>query len=153
MTDLAKMTVPQLREQAKFLTDNSVGKLRKAELIALIEGTREQAAQYERDNEAAENAADQILAGAVYAAGDSVEITPEERVTLNEAKYRGRYEGKAVTAKVNRRLVRGTVVDRTHRDSEPFNRGDGTRLLLLAVKHDGAANRVTLHAAEDVALV
>lgn len=166
VSDLAKLnTVASLRALIASEFGKKPGsKLRKVELAEYLLNLRAiesvsgpepvatfgETAESERDN--------MNLAGALYMAGTegSAGITPEERRELNEAKYRGRYAGKAVT--FIRKWVRGvpvtvpgTVVDRAHRDADPQNLKDGERLLLLAIKWDvPGLSRTTLHAAEDV---
>lgn len=77
-------------------------------------------------------------------------LSEQDQRELDMAKFRGRYEGKAV--KVG--SVRGKVTGGTHRDTDPTGRSGGT--LLLVVKHDRTRTghpRATLHRAEDVVLV
>jgi hypothetical protein len=160
--NLDKMTVAELRTEISGHPRVATGdkpmpglsKMRKAELIEILTelrtGERE---QYEQDNAAAESFADSMLAGAIVAAADSVEFTSEERRELNEAKYRGRYEGKNVKVRIGGKTRFGNVVDRVHRDSDPLNRGDGSGLLLLVVRHAAGVNRRSLHRAENVVLV
>lgn len=77
-------------------------------------------------------------------------LSEQDARELDMAKFRGRYEGKAV--KVG--SVRGKVTGGTHRDTDPTGRSGGT--LLLVVKHDRTRTghpRATLHRAEDVVLV
>lgn len=150
----SSMTVPQLRDEVRRVYTSEVNthdaqvpatsKLRKAELIELLVN----AFRKVTESSEVEAAANADLAGQIYGASIKAVFTPEERLALNEGKYRGRYEGKSVRAG----RFTGTVVDRVHRDSDPLNRGDGSGLLLLAVRH-ATRPRVTLHRAEDVMLV
>jgi hypothetical protein len=161
MQDLNKLTVPELRKLAKELTDDSVSKLRKAELIDVIEKSRaltdldNQATAYITDGElqdfvgSALSAASGIgqLGGAMQAFGTVLHeqfetFTAAERQELNEAKYRGRYEGKPAVVQMRKHVIEGTVTDRVHRGSE----------LLLVLRHaeDAGHPRVTLHRAVDV---
>lgn len=107
----------------------------------------------------------QRAAKGVRALGDALgelqsTFTAAARQELNEAKYRGRYAGKSVQLVTGHdrvhgadipRIVTGTIVDRVHRESDPLNKGDGSGLLLLVIKH-GDLPRVTMHRAEDVAV-
>jgi hypothetical protein len=164
VSDLAKLnTVAALRE----MIDSEFGKkapskLRKIELANYLLNLRAIASVSGPEPVATfgETAADAnaMLAGALYMAGTegAAGITPEERRELNEAKYRGRYAGKAVTFVHSPRKgspisLPGVVVDRTHRDADPQNLKPGERLMLLAIKWSfKGMTRVTLHAAEDV---
>lgn len=172
--ELDKMTVPQLRDEVRrvftyevdtkvFEIPTGLSKMRKAELIDLLTSYPATTVEREQDNAAAEAFADNMLAGAIVAAADSVEFTPEERRELNEAKYRGRYEGKTVRLVTGHDRVHGVnvprvtdaqVVDRIHRDSDPLNRDVGSGLLVLVVRHaiDAGHPRVTTLRAEDAVL-
>jgi len=155
-----------------------LSKFRKADLVELLDGLQSEAQTvpggYTRITDTPEEKVDSVwtkmadsakaasaaLAGSIFAMGNAAEFTAAERKELNEGKYRGRYEGKTVLVQVGTRRdkltgdefpndVVGRVIDGVHRETDPLNRGNGAGLLLLAVKHDGAA-RVTLHRAEDV---
>lgn len=177
MSSYSEMTVSQLRDEIRRVytyevntpdtTVPATSKLRKAELIDLLVNAPREATNEDVASEAAyaefaatlDKAVDSLRAidRATRAAGRAFvpvneAFTAAERRELNEAKYLGRYAGKRVMARLGKpgtgKFV-GTVVDRVHRDSEPFNRGDGKGLLLLAVRHIGKP-RVTLHRAEDL---
>lgn len=154
--NLDKMTVPQLRELAKQVPANlpvgGFSKMRKADLVDYIT----HAEQYERDNAATNVAANDMLAGAIYAAGTegAADFTPTERQTLNEGKYLGRYHAKRVKVTVGGRRMPGRITDSVHRSSSlpGSEQGDGDGMLLLVVKHDNKA-RTTLHLPKDVTFV
>lgn len=161
MQDLNKLTVPELRKMAKELTDDSVSKLRKAELIDVIAKAEalteldDQATTYITDVQlqdfigSALSAASGVgrIGSAMQAFGTVLHkqfeaFTAAERQALNEAKYRGRYAGREAVVQVRRHVTLGTVIDRVHRGSE----------LLLVLRHaeDAGHPRVTLHKAVDV---
>lgn len=91
----------------------------------------------------------------------SADMTEQDRRDLDMAKYRGRYEGKAVCVEVpfghSTRLVTGAVVNGQSRPglvASDLQTGNDT--LLLSVRHNSTRYgnpRVTLHRAEDVVLV
>jgi hypothetical protein len=162
--NLDKMTVAELRTEISGHPRVATGdkpmpglsKMRKAELIEILTELRTgESEQYERGNAVAEAFANSMLSGAIYMAGieGAAEFTAEERRELNEAKYQGRYEGKNVKVRVGGKTRFGNVIDRVHRDSDPLNRGDGSGLLLLVVRHAAGVNRRSLHRAEDAVLV
>ena len=157
--DFKNYTVAELRQLVKEAPANApaggYSKMRKAELIDwLVKVHNTEAVQTPALSEVAE-AAKQISKTLSETVPPFVELlgqglndlkhvfTQIERQELNEAKFRGRYEGKSAVVQVRRKVVEGTVVDRVHRGTE----------LLLVIRHSEGFQkhpRVTLHAAEDV---
>jgi hypothetical protein len=169
VSDLAKQhTVAQLRQmlQEEF-GQASPSKMRKIELaqwlddkrhnaklpVATISGPQVSAHVTEAGLQdfvgAALSAASGIgqVGGALQALGTVLHgqfeaFTAAERAELNDAKYQGRYAGRAAVVQIRRHLIEGIVVDRVHRGAE----------LLLVLRHakDAGHPRVTLHRAVDV---
>lgn len=140
-----------------------LSKMRKSELET-VRNTLREAAEAKQESDDIDHATPAELTVTVPALGTfeansflaavgcalSADLTEQDRHDLDMAKYRGRYEGKAVCVG----SMRGKVVGGVHRDSDPTGRENGT--LLLSVKHDRTRYghpRVTLHRAADVVLV
>lgn len=168
MQDLNKLTVAELRSEIKTRHENGElptgwSKLRKSELMNILTDlrSRENTAVAVVDDMSVTDEALQDFVGAAMSAASGIDkvrgaiqvlgtilheqaeaFTAAEREQLNEAKYRGRYEGKPAVVQIRKHVVEGTVTDRVHRGTE----------LLLVLRHaeDAGHPRVTLHKAVDV---